>query len=138
MLETWLPLLAIAALGAWWYHALRARERATAIARELCANHGLQLLDDSVALHRLRVNLRGGLAVTREYRFEVSLGANDRRTASVTLRDARVIASSVPSSDPPAHAGPGLEAPRWNAPGTPPAPPGDNVVPIERARRTLH
>ncbi|HKU79416.1 MAG TPA: DUF3301 domain-containing protein, partial [Rhodanobacteraceae bacterium] len=71
MLEVWLPLLAVAAIAAWWYHVLRLRERATAHARRLCERHGVQLLDDSVALHRLRMNWRRGtLHVTREYRFE--------------------------------------------------------------------
>lgn len=133
MLTAWLPLLVMAALGAWWYHVLRLRERATAEARQLCARHGLQLLDDSVALHRLRVSRRGGLAITREYRFDVSLGADDRRTASFTLRDGRIIASSIPSSD-----GPGAPAPDAFAPPRPATPDGGNIIPISRARRTLH
>ena len=58
MLEVWLPLLSIAAVAMWWYHVLRLRERAVAHARDLCERHGMQLLDDSVALHRLHVDWR--------------------------------------------------------------------------------
>jgi hypothetical protein len=67
VLEVWLPLLAFMALIGSWYHVLRLRERATAHARRLCEQHGVQLLDDSVALHPLRLNWRrGALHVMRE------------------------------------------------------------------------
>lgn len=140
MLEVWLPLLSIAVIVAWWYHALRLRERAVAHARELCERHGLQLLDDSVALHRLRMNwLHGGLRVMREYRFDTSLGGNDRRAAGVTLLGDRIVSASMPERDvsalEPAHAVRIVHDP-------PPAGAGvdadNNVVPITRARRTLH
>lgn len=139
MLEVWLPLLSIAAIAVWWYHALRLRERAIAHARHLCERHGLQLLDDSVALHRLRMNWRhSGLRVTREYRFDTSLGGNDRRAASLTLLGGRIVAASVPERETP-------DAPAPIAPHGVQSPgpvsetqAGANVVPITRTRRTLH
>jgi hypothetical protein len=139
VLEVWLPLLCIAAVAMWWYHALRLRERAIAHARHLCERHGLQLLDDSVALHRLRMNWRqGGLRVTREYRFDTSLGGNDRCAASITLLGDRVVGASVPEREAPAapaQAPPYGALPPRTTPGTHA---GDNIVPITRARRTLH
>lgn len=139
MLEVWLPLLSITAIAMWWYHALRLREHAIAHARHLCERHGLQLLDDSVALHRLRMNWRhGNLHVTREYRFDTSLGGNDRRAASITLLGDRIVSASVPERETPAAPAPvspyGALPPR-TAPETHT---GDNIVPITRARRTLH
>lgn len=140
MLEVWLPLLSIAVIAAWWYHALRLRERAIAHARQLCERHGLQLLDDSVALHRLRMNWRhGALHVTREYRFDTSLGSNDRRTASIALLGDHIVSASVPERDVPTHE---LAPAVHVVHDVPPAQAGtdtDNkIVPITRARRTLH
>ncbi len=141
MLEIWLPLFVIGAGAAWWYHVLRLRERVTAHARRLCERHGLQLLDDSVALHRLRIRWRHGApGVIREYRFDTSLGGDDRRTASLILHGDRVVGTSVPGLERPAEPAPATTA----VPNLPPSLPapladtGDNVVPIKRARRTLH
>lgn len=140
MLEVWLPLLSLLALAATWYHVLRLREHVTAHARKLCEQSGLQLLDDSVSLHRLRANWRdGALRVTREYRFETSRGGDDRQTASITLHGDRIIGSSMPSVPVPATfattsvATPSLRPtlPRQDSAS-------GNVVPFERGRRTLH
>ena len=140
MLEVWLPLLSIAAIAAWWYHVLRLRERAVAHARRLCERHGLQLLDDSVALHRLRMSWkRGALRVTREYRFDTSLGGNDRRAASLTLRGDRIVSASVPERDVALHEpAPAVHIVHGIPPTQAGADTGNNVVPITRARRTLH
>lgn len=141
MLEVWLPLLLCMAIAGTWYHVLRLRERAVLHARRVCEQHGLQLLDDSVALHRVRASWRHrALQVTREYRFDTSLGGHDRQTASITLLGDRVMGASLPQRDgfdyngsmssgrvlhdiPPARADIGA---------------GNNVVPLTRARRTLH
>lgn len=139
VLEVWLPLFSLAAIAVWWYHALRLRERAIAHARHLCERHGLQLLDDSVALHRLRMNWRRGrLHVIREYRFDTSLGGHDRRAASITLLGDRIVGASVPQHETPAAPSPvvrvvyDLAQPRAGGGAD------GNVVPITRARRTLH
>ena len=140
MLEVWLPLLSIAVIAAWWYHALKSRERAIAHARELCERHGLQLLDDSVALHRLRVSWRhGGLRVTREYRFDTSLGGNDRRAASVTLFGDHIVSASVPEREASFHEPvPTINIVHDVTPIQQSAGTSNNIVPITRARRTLH
>ncbi|HEX5952828.1 MAG TPA: DUF3301 domain-containing protein [Rhodanobacteraceae bacterium] len=139
MLEVWLPLLGFMVLIGSWYHVLRLRERATAHARHLCELHGVQLLDDSVALHRLRMGWRrGALHVMREYRFETSRGGDDRQSASVSLLGDRIVGERMP-----AHARPETAAvPVPAAYGAPPAQAapdaGNKIVPITRARRTLH
>ncbi|MGH8117565.1 MAG: DUF3301 domain-containing protein [Rhodanobacteraceae bacterium] len=143
MLDIWLPLLAVGVIVACWYHVLRLRERMTGHARRLCERHGLQLLDDSVALHRLRiVRRRGALCVLREYRFDVSTGGHDRRTARVTFLGDRVVTESLP-----ARQSDDTAAPRPFAATRRMSPPSvtvtvtdrdDNVIPITRARRTLH
>jgi hypothetical protein len=139
VLEVWLPLLAIAAVAAWWYHVLRLRERVIAHARQLCGQHGVQLLDDSVGLHRLRAKWRrGALHVTREYRFETSCGGNDRRAASITLDGDRIVDTSMPACAPPdpgATIDPLPFAPCNTAAD---AASSGNVVPFTRTRRTLH
>ena len=139
MLEVWLPLLALMVLIGSWHHVLRLRERATVHARRLRERHGVQLLDDSVALHRLRADWRRGtLHVMREYRFETSRGGDDRQPASIRLLGDRIVGESMPS---PHHPDAGAHAFRdvpdvaaaWRAPD------GDgNIVPITHARRTLH
>jgi hypothetical protein len=141
VLEVWLPLLVCMALGGTWYHVLRLRERAVLHARRICDQHGLPLLDDSVALHRVRARWHSGaLHLTREYRFDTSLGGHDRQHASITLLGDRVVGASLPRR----------EAPEYHTPN--PAvrvlhdiPPirasldtGNKVIPITRARRTLH
>lgn len=138
VLEVWLPLLGLMALGAAWYHVLRLRERATLHARQLCERHGLQLLDDSVGLHRLHARWRNGtLQVTREYRFDTSLGGDDRRTASITLLGERIVATRLPSQEPspgaPVATSPFVPATLARSGEFP-----DNVVPLNRRRRTLH
>lgn len=139
MLEVWLPLLGLMALGAAWYHVLRLRERAILHARQLCDRHGLQLLDDSVGLYRLHARWRhGALQVTREYRFDTSLGGDDRRTASITLLGDRIVATRLPSQQPPAGAAAVATSPFVPATLARSGELPDNVVPLDRRRRTLH
>lgn len=139
MLEIWLPLLLIAALGVAWYHVLRLRERATAHARRLCERHGLQFLDDSVALHRLRARWRNGsLHVLREYRFDTSRGGNDRQAASITLLRDRIVQTSLPSGPSADAAAPVATSPFVASSLPRPDPESGNVIPLHRRRRTLH
>jgi hypothetical protein len=140
VLEVWLPLLSIAAIAMWWYHALRLRERVIAHVRHLCERHGLQLLDESVALHRLHMDWRhGGLRVTREYRFDTSLGGNDRRAASITLLGDRIVSARLPERDVPVHDPvPAIRVVHDVAPPQAGVDTGNNIVPITRTRGTLH
>jgi hypothetical protein len=140
VLEVWLPLLGFMLLVGSWYHVLRLRERATTRARQLCERHGLQLLDDSVALHRLRVERRpGALRIVREYRFDTSRGGDDRRPASITLLGDRIVGASVSvhADSGPDTVTPAVDESHVTSPQNVDRDRGNNVVPIT-ARRTLH
>jgi hypothetical protein len=139
VLESWLALLAIASLVATWHHVLRLRERATTHARRICQEHGVQLLDDSVALHRLRFGWRRGvLQVTREYRFDTSRDGHDRNSASMTVLGDRIVGTHLPV---PESTLPATATPTCVFRGMPSAGKGqhqsDNVISIGHGRRTL-
>lgn len=140
MLEVWLPLLSFVLVGWSWYHVLRLRERATSHARQLCERHGLQLLDDSVSLHRLHANWRhGALEVVREYRFDTSLDGRDRQSAGITLLGNRIVSTNLPERQRLDSVTP-APVPRCCPPPGPARESGstNNVTPITRVRRTLH
>jgi hypothetical protein len=139
--EALLPLSVCVAAGLLWYAAMRARELAILHAGRLCAAHGAQMLDQSVALHSLKPLWRGGPPrLARSYRFELSYEGDDRHRASLTLIGDRLVDFSLPSREagesapPPSVATQSREIP---AP-RPGLPAGTNVVPIARGRRTLH
>ncbi len=83
-----------------WRDAMRARETAIEVCRRACRGYGVQLLDDTVALSRLRVVAGGrhGLTLRRIYEFEVSADGHTREGGCVTLTGARVDAILVPES----------------------------------------
>jgi hypothetical protein len=79
-------LLATLVVGFIWLDALRAHEMAVAIARRSCRARGLQLLDQTVALQRVRPRWGArGLQLHRVYRFEVSHDGVDRCAAGLAL-----------------------------------------------------
>lgn len=79
----------IAALGlAWfWLNSLKAREIAIEAGRQAAARDGLQLLDETVAMIRLRAarNIHGRLRLLRTYAFEVSDTGTNRLACQLTL-----------------------------------------------------
>ncbi|HKI65340.1 MAG TPA: DUF3301 domain-containing protein [Burkholderiales bacterium] len=80
MLE--LSALAVAAGATWfWIDSLRARERAVRAGRAECGRHGLQFLDETVAIVKLRParDDQGRLRLRRTYAFEFSDTGNNRR-----------------------------------------------------------
>lgn len=94
-MSQWLPLLlifALAGLYGWWRSAGEARERALVACRRLCDEAGVQLLDATVGLTRLR--LRQG-ALERCYRFEYSRQGNDREPGVVWMRRNQVVFSAI-------------------------------------------
>ena len=97
MTGTWICLLLIAAAIWSWMDALRAREQAIVHGRELCREAGVQLLDQTVALKRLRLARRDGLPTfVRRYGFEVSLNGSDRHRGHLDLSGHRLEAWSLP------------------------------------------
>jgi hypothetical protein len=117
MLGTWLLLLSIA-LAVWlWMDALGARERAIRYGRQLCREAGVQLLDQTVSLTRIRIARVDGLpTLVRRYGFDISLDGSDRHRGHLDLEGHALGAWSLPEI---ANAGRGSDS---------------NVVPI----RTIH
>lgn len=126
MIESLLPLLLILAGIYVWHDVLRARERARLLAHDLCARAGVQLLDQTVALRRVRpqrVPARG-LLLRRCYGFEFSTNGTDRRRGSLDLLDGDIEAYDLPGADP--------------EPGSDPAARSGNVIELRPRERTLH
>ena len=85
-MDVLLILLLLAALAFWWYSA-SSRETATRFAREACRRCGVQLLDETVTMTRLRPQRseRGHMSIARWYTFEFSTSGQDRRSGVVSL-----------------------------------------------------
>ena len=80
--------LILLGLTAWfWYDTIRAREIGVGAARAACQRVGVQLLDDTVALKRVRParNDSGHLTLRRVYEFEFSGSGFDRQPGAVVL-----------------------------------------------------
>ncbi len=85
-------MLALAAVLWFWYDSLRARERTLGVSRLSCQRLQAQLLDDTVALSRLRLcrTPAGTVALCRRYRFEFTLDGVHRRVGRVDLQGQRI------------------------------------------------
>jgi hypothetical protein len=79
-----------------WRDNLQARESAIKISRRACEQVQAQLLDDTVALVRLRLcrTKKGTMALCRVYEFEFSLDGEKRRTGTITMK-AQVVENLV-------------------------------------------
>jgi len=82
-----LAILALAAGALLWADSLRARERAVQAGRSACERYGLQLLDDTVSIARLRLarDDDGQLRIARTYTFEFSDTGNNRRDGAIVM-----------------------------------------------------
>jgi Protein of unknown function (DUF3301) len=98
MFESVIPLLLIGLLAWFWQDALRARERARGYCRQLCADAQLQLLDQTVALNRIRLRRgeNGWMGFRRSYVFEVSTDGTDRHRGSLSMNGDRLDNWSLP------------------------------------------
>jgi hypothetical protein len=94
----WLGLFIIAAVYLAWRDSMRARERAIAVCRDVCARHDVQFLDQTVALARLGLCRNGGrgLRLRRVYEFEFSAEGQTRSSGSITVVSDRVDAVYLP------------------------------------------
>ncbi len=92
-----LLILLCAAIGLFWYTALRDRETALQAARRACERHELQLLDETVAVSRLRParDSSGQLRLRRSYGFEFTRDTDHRERGQVVLLGGRVIALTL-------------------------------------------
>ncbi len=83
----WLVIAALVGGFVLWLDGQRAREMALTVARQQTTRLGLQLLDESVALRRMRVvrSDRGWPAIARMFSFEFSDTGDNRRQGFVSL-----------------------------------------------------
>ncbi len=82
-------LLALLGFFAWfWFDTLQSQERAKNLAKQICLELHLQLLDDTLSLIRFRLkrNKRGRLTVQRVFQFEFSDGGNNRQLGTLIMR----------------------------------------------------
>ena len=87
-----LILLALAGTVAWWLDAIRTKEVARQAGRRACETAGVEFLDDTVVLTRLRLRRdnRGQLRIYREYRFEFASDGTRRYDGSMSLLGKKV------------------------------------------------
>jgi hypothetical protein len=97
MIGTLSGLLAAGVAVGLWLDALAARELAGHYSRRLCEESGLQWLDQSIVLQKIGLmRVDGRLALSRNYRFEVSFDGTDRHRASISLHGRRVASYTMP------------------------------------------
>ncbi len=131
MYDALLPFLMVLLAIYVWQSALRARERARQYGHELCANAGVQLLDQTVALQKLNLQrgADGRLHWRRRYRFDVSTNGADRHHGTLDILDGELLGHTLPMFG--ASALPHIE------PAAPGSEATSNVIAFPE-RRTLH
>ena len=95
-----LAIIGIAVLAAalWlWVDGLKAREVAIRAAKLACATENLLLLDDTVAIHHLRLGRddQGTLKLRRVYFFEYSDTSENRNDGSIAMLGSRVLMTKL-------------------------------------------
>lgn len=85
-------LVVAAAVALIWIDSLRSRERALAAGRGACERNNLQLLDDTIAVAKIRFarDADGRLRIKRTYQFEFSDTGTDRRVGTIEMLGAEV------------------------------------------------
>jgi hypothetical protein len=101
MLDGLFAMIVLGTIALVWQDALAARELARRVSQRLCAEAGVQLLDQTVALRRLALTRADGwLALRRWYSFDVSTDGSDRHRGSLRLLRGRVEEFSLPQRSP--------------------------------------
>lgn len=97
MTAEWLLLAGLAALAWFWWDSLQKRELAVRSARAVCERAGVQFLDDSVALSRMKLQRDSNQRVRlyREFSFEYSSVGDDRQAGRVYLRGEIVLSADL-------------------------------------------
>jgi hypothetical protein len=95
-------MLVLASAGViWWFSAAESLERARAHAQTACTRAGVQLLDATVALRRVRARrCEGGFVLERRYAFEFSPDGVGRVQGWIDLRGRDLVSATVPFSAP--------------------------------------
>ncbi len=89
--------LAIIGVGLWW-NGMRAKELAVSHSRAACERENLQLLDQTVALTRMRIsrNERGSACLRRHYRFEFTQLGTHRDSGTVSMNGHKLVGVTLP------------------------------------------
>lgn len=97
-----IAMLLLASVGTlYWFSAAEARERARAYAQAACARAGVQLLDGTVVLRRLRLRRAAeGLLLERRFAFEFSPDSVSRVQGWIDLRGRELVSATVPFAAP--------------------------------------
>ncbi|MBF0448722.1 MAG: DUF3301 domain-containing protein [Magnetococcales bacterium] len=82
-----ITLLLLLGVGFFWYSTMRARERGLTIARQVCSEIGMPLLDDTIFLSHLSLKRAAGgqLKISRVYTFRYLGERNHIYHASLIL-----------------------------------------------------
>ncbi len=98
-----LGLLLLAATAWLWLDSLKAREQAVSAAKAACNSESLLLLDDTVAITRIRLgrDSDGAMRIRRIYGFEYSDTGNDRSPGSIVMLGSRVLVINLNLPDTP-------------------------------------
>ena len=93
-----LLVAALLLLVALWWTGARARETAVLAAKRYCGSHGLQLLDYTVALHRIKVarSRTGNACLQRRFRFEYTYSGAYRDVGFVTMLAQHCVDIEIP------------------------------------------
>ena len=85
MIELLIFLLVTGSVVAWW-QLMQGRQVARRAAGEVCGNHGLQLLDDTVSLSSVTWNRKkSNSRILIIYGFEFAINGAKRRSGVVTI-----------------------------------------------------
>ena len=85
MIELFIFLLATGSFIAWW-QLMQGRQKARRAAGEVCSNHGLQLLDDTVSLSSVTWNRADSDSrILVNYSFEFATNGARRRSGVATM-----------------------------------------------------
>jgi hypothetical protein len=137
-METFLPIVLLVLAVWFWLDSARAREVATERARTECRRRGLQFLDETVALRRLRPRATGGgVRLQRTFSFDFNDGTTARYTGSIGLVGTAVDEFDIGIWEDRRSVEAGVEvAPPTAPPRTEPTPAdteyGGNVIPLRR------
>lgn len=95
-------LLGLALVVQFWLAATRAWESAQAEAMRICADSGVQMLDQSVVLREFRpARAPWGIAFRRRYSYDYSIDGVGRQRGFLVYLGPRLESASVPDQVPP-------------------------------------
>ena len=92
-----LIILGFTSITWFWLDSRRAYEMTLGICRHICQHHGMTLLDDTIALNKLRLqrDMNGRMRFHRKYTFEFSDNVDERHQGYITLFGARLDSYSM-------------------------------------------